>query len=239
MPIEEIPIGLIDEPTKDLRAWRDPSFADALRKDIEKEGLLTYPIVRRKAKGRFELMDGITRIRQLKKLGKDKVFCDVRECDDKDALIVGLKVGMKRLSQDPMGLAKSFKRLKDDYEMRLRDIADRFGFSRGYVSKLLALNRLAPSDQEALAKGKMNIEYAYRSISRKLGSKSKEWLEQSESECEACGSKKRFYDLETMRVCGNCKALLMGLIGEQKREAEKRKKIEKTHRRLDSLDKAS
>jgi ParB/RepB/Spo0J family partition protein len=232
MPIEEIPISLIDEPSKDLRAWRDPSFAEALRKDIDKEGLLVYPIVRLTPNGRYELIDGVTRIRELKKLGKDKVICDVRECDDKESLIIGLKVGMKRLSQDPMGLAKSFKRLRDDYGMRLRDIADRFGWSRGYVSKLLALNKLAPSDREALAKGKINIEYAYRMVSRKLGSKSKEWLEQSESECEACGIKKRFYELENMRLCGNCKALLMKLIHEQERESKKRKEIEETHKRL-------
>jgi ParB/RepB/Spo0J family partition protein len=232
MPIEEIAISLIDEPSKDLRAWRDPSFAEALRKDIEKEDILVAPIVRRKPNGRYELMDGVTRIRELRKLGKERVACDVRECDDKEALIIGLKVGMKRLSQDPMGLAKSFKRLRDDYEMRLIDIADRFGFSRGYVSKLLALNKLAPSDQEALAKGKINIEYAYRMVSRKIGSKSKEWLEQSESKCDACHSEKPFYELETMRLCGNCKALLMRLMREHEREAEKRRELEKAHKQL-------
>jgi len=232
MPIEEIAISLIDEPSKDLRAWRDPSFAEALRKDIEKEGILVYPIVRRKHDGRYELIDGVSRIRELKKLGKERVACDVREVDDKDALIIGLKVGMKRLSQDPMGLAKSFKRLRDDYEMRLIDIANRFGFSRGYVSKLLALNKLAPSDQEALAKGKINIEYAYRMVSRKIGSKSKEWLEQSESKCDACHSEKPFYELETMRLCGNCKALLMRLMREHEREAEKRRELEKAHKQL-------
>lgn len=232
MPIEAIPISLIDEPSKDLRAWRDPAFADALRKDIEKEGLLVAPIVRLKSNGRYELIDGVTRLRQLRKLGKDKVACDLRECDDKEALIIGLKVGMKRISQDPMGLAKSFKRLKEEHGMRVRDIADRFGFSKGYVSKLLSLNKLTPSDQEALAKGKINIEYAYRMVSRKLGSKSEEWLEKSESKCDACGSEKPFYELETMRLCGNCKALLMRLIGEQEREAEKRKETEKAHKRL-------
>ena len=231
MPIEEISISLIDEPSKDLRAWRDPAFADALRKDIEKEGILTYPIVRRKPKGRFELIDGITRLRQLRKLGKDKATCDVREYDDKEALIIGLKVGMKRLSQDPMGLARSFKRLKDDYGMRVKEIAERFGFSKGYVSKLLALNKLIPTDQEALAKGKMNIEYAYRLVSRKIGSRAEE-LEQTESKCEACHSEKPFYHLETLRLCGSCKALLMRLIGEQEREAEKRKEIEKAYKRL-------
>jgi len=231
MPIEELPISLIDEPSKDLRAWRDPAFAEALRKDIVREGILVNPIVRRKANGRYEIIDGITRLRQLRKLGKDKVACDVREYDDKEALIVGLKVGMKRLSQDPMGLARALKRLKDDYGMRAKDIADRFGFSKGYVSKLLALNKLTPTDQEALAKGKINIEYAYRLVSRKLGSKA-EWMEQSESKCEACHSEKPFYQLETLRLCGSCKALLMRLIGEQEREAEKRKEIEKAHKRL-------
>jgi ParB family chromosome partitioning protein len=234
MPIEEIPISLIEEPSKDLRAFRDPSFAEALRKDIEKEGILVYPIVRRMPNGRYQLIDGVTRIRELKRLGKDKVTCDVRECNDKEALIMGLKVGLKRLSQDPMGLAKSFKRLKDDHKMRLKDIADRFGFSRGYVSKLMALNKLTPEDQKALAQGKLNIEYAYRLVSRKLSSKTKELLEQSESECEACHSKKPFYQVETLRLCGSCKALLMRLIAEQERESEKRREIGKAHRRLDN-----
>jgi len=213
----EIPMCLIDLPEHDLRYYRNREFFELFCKDIEQNGILVPPILQTRSNGRFLVVDGVNRVRCAQKLNWKTVKCDVyEETDEKDRIIIGLRVNIKRLSHDPMGVCEAFHRLHE-LGMSQKEIARRFGFSKSHVSKLFALTKLHPSDKLRLAKGELTIPLAYNLVRKRRDPELMEKLG-IKNKCEMCGSKVDFGHTELIQICLNCKSLLQNLLESEKRK---------------------
>ena len=115
-------------------------------------------------------------------------------------------------------MAKVFKFLKEK-KWKHREIGERFGYSSAHVSKLLSLLELTPEQQLDVSKGNLTIEQGY-ALAHSLRYKQREF-ERDMSKCFACGSSYPSYDVQSTKLCFNCRSLLARAIS-KKREAEKK-----------------
>lgn len=216
----KIKVSLIDEPSADLRFYRDEGFSDALRYNLELKGLQIPLIVRSKDDGRFEILDGVTRYRELVGLGEKVVLCDVRNVDDKDALIIGLNMNMIRANPDYMGLAKAVKRLIASYGMKHYEIARQLNMSRSWVTKLNSLNQLPPRLQDMVSKNELSVLDAcewVRGLRRVKHERKALGQREKQATCSLCGSKKPSYEIEFVSACIGCMSRNRSWLEERKR----------------------
>ena len=202
---QEIEIDKLDEPAQDLRFFRSAAFEDRLLDDLRQEGAVIPVIVRPKPNtDRFEILDGISRVRSIRLLGKRVVLCQIVVCDAATAIIIGLKMNLYRHRHDPVGLAKAFRTLHDRYGIKYKDIAKRFDFTPSWISKLIALTKLPREYQEAVSRGDMTIEDGAR-----IASGDKHVLEHIDERrqvhCEVCGRPFDALEVVSLRTCYECK----------------------------------
>lgn len=218
---KEIPLSLIDLPDFDLRFYRDQDFFQLFCKDIEKSGIHVKPIVR-KHNNRYEVIDGVNRIKCVKKLKWETVICDVQDIpDETESLIMGLKLNLFRNPHDRMGVCNVCSRLHE-LGMKQIEIAKRFRFSKGYISKLVKISKkLDPYHKLELAKGRINIAQAYTYVKTTRNPDLMAKLERNgkiEFKCDVCNSSVPFHGRELVQLCHECKRKLQALI---RKEQEK------------------
>jgi ParB/RepB/Spo0J family partition protein len=228
----EIEVDKLDEAVEDLRFYRSSEFEDVLLDDLRREGALIPVIVRPKPNSdRFEIVDGVTRVRNERLLGKRNVLCQIIECDNATAIILGLKANIYRRRQDPVGLAKAFKTLHDQYKIKYRDIAKRFGYTRSWVSKLVALNSLSREYQEAVSRGDITIEDSYAIVSGERHVL-EHIDERRQVHCEVCGRPFDALEVHSKRICFECERGYRGYrVQVEKRYEEDMKRAEERLRK--------
>lgn len=162
MPV--IPIPAIETSTTNPRA--DFADIDELAASIRQHGQLQPILVRRmpEAKGRYELIAGERRLRAAKVAGLKKVHADVRQCDDAQAMVLGLTENLMRRDLGPIEKATGFKQLCTPTDeggagLAAEDVAATFGLSKCSVSKAIALLRLPTRWQELLRNGTVAVAH--------------------------------------------------------------------------------
>jgi len=202
-------------PTHDLRFYRSPQFLKVLCDDIKKEGMLVKPLVTPISDNHYQVVDGVNRIICAKKLGWETVKCDVVEVrNDKDIMVLGLKINLFRKSHDIMGTVTVLSRLKEK-GMKQKDLVKRFGLSKGYVSKLLALTKLPTREKLALAKGQITVSQAYQMVKPKRSHSLMEKLG-IEYKCDTCHSKVSFRERELIALCSECRSKLETVLRQER-----------------------
>ncbi len=76
-------------------------------------------------------------VEALRELGNKEVNAYIVDVSELNALIYGIKLNIKRQAHDPVGLGQSFKFLHHKYDLRYKDIAGRFNFTKDLRKKLL------------------------------------------------------------------------------------------------------
>lgn len=205
---KEIPLDLIDVSDFDVRFYRSMSFFKTLCDDIQTEGVLVKPIVQELPNGRFRVLDGVTRILVLRRLGKKSVVSHVVPAnpDERESLIQSLKMNLRRASQDPVGVSDVFKRLIALGETQ-KSIAKRFGYSKGHVSKLIAIANLSTSQKLDLAQGKMSIPQAYALVKTRRNPDLMRELK-IKQKCSVCDSACDYGQIELIQLCSECRGKL-------------------------------
>jgi len=227
---EEIDLDRLDEPPQDLRFFRSHRFEDALFLDLKKEGAVVPVVVRRKPNSdRFVIVDGVSRVRRLRELSVRSVWCEIIECSDAEAIVIGLKMNIFRRSHDPIGISKAFKTLNEKHGLKYKQIAKIFNYTPSWVSKLVALNNLAPEYKEMVARGDMTIEVGYEiarggDIARIMA----HVPERGKLRCDVCGRESDIGLTQTLRVCSECNADLESI--RLKREARIKRDMERASR---------
>lgn len=200
----EINIDKLDEPDEDLRFYRSSSFEDLLLDDLRREGAVIPVIVRPKPNSdRFIIVDGVTRARNARLLGKRLVSCQIIDVDESAAIILGLKMNIYRKRQDSVGLGRALKVLHDTHKIKYKDLAKRFDFSRSWVSKLVALNSLPVEYQRAVSRGDISVEDGASIVA---GDRHvlEHIDERRKVSCEACSRSFDSAELASWRLCREC-----------------------------------
>jgi ParB/RepB/Spo0J family partition protein len=157
--LQEILVGLIDEPEGRVRMSIDPAEVDDLAESIKAVGLV-QPIIVRKRDGRFEVVAGHRRYLAYRQCGYTAIPCIVRELDDLQCALMRASENLPRVDLTVIEEAAIYQDLIENHGLRLEDIARRMGKSEGVIKRRLALLEMPPCVQQALHRKAINYGVA-------------------------------------------------------------------------------
>lgn len=165
--IRRVPISAVS-PSREQPRRRFPEESIAsLAESIERDGLLSPPMVR-PSPGGYELIAGERRLRALKKLGAVTVDALVVEASDSEAAILSLVENLQREDLHYLDEAEAYQRLIRDHGLTQREVAQRLGRSQSAVANLTRLLTLPGPVQDALRDSKLGERHA-RALLRMQG----------------------------------------------------------------------
>lgn len=137
------------------------SELEELAESIRSVGQLAPLVVRKRARGGFELVAGERRLRAVRDvLGRDTVRATVADLDDGAAWDAMLDENLYRSDLDPVDEARAMRRRGDELGWSVSQIAKRWKKSANYVTDRLALLELDPGLQDLVRRGQLRIGHA-------------------------------------------------------------------------------
>ena len=134
-----------------------------LRASLGKYGQLSDILVRPLPDGRYELIDGESRLLELQEAGASEVEVKVLHLDDRDSSMVNLLMNVARGEQDPMGSSWAITKALET-GMSEEDVAAATGHTRDWVRFMKGLQELAPVYQDALREGKILVTHVREAL---------------------------------------------------------------------------
>lgn len=144
----------------------DETALASLAESIRQYGVLQPLTVTRKEIERpdegiaveYELIAGERRLRASKIAGLSTVPVVIRSGEDTDRMKLELAIieNLQREDLNPLDRAKAFRQLADEFGLQHKDIGQRVGKSREYVSNTLRILQLPEDMQQALASGEIS-----------------------------------------------------------------------------------
>ena len=142
------------------RTRMDPASLQELAASIRVQGIMQPILVRPVGNQRYEIVAGERRWRAAQIAGLRDVPVLVREIADEVALAMALVENIQREELNPLEEAMGLQRLIDEFGMTHQQAAEAVGRSRPAASNLLRLMQLAPSVQELLLEGSIDMGHA-------------------------------------------------------------------------------
>jgi ParB family chromosome partitioning protein len=145
------------------RKYFDDDEVKELAASIEKHGILSPLLVKKLDGNKAELVAGERRLRAATLAGLDKVPTIL--CSG-DSLEVSLIENIQRTGLHPIEEAEALKELADKQGFSQRKLSAVLGKSPGYLSKILALNKLPEAVKDLLrGDGKATIHFCLKILS--------------------------------------------------------------------------
>ena len=164
--IQSIPLKKLVPSPRNVRKVNDAAADAQLKADIAARGLLQNLVVRKAARGKFEVEAGGRRLAALQSLAADgalpathEVTCLVIEGDESEVREASLAENFQRLAMNPADEAQAFAAIIEA-GATTEDVARRFGLTVRFVEGRLRLASLAPCVFEALAEGAITLDMA-------------------------------------------------------------------------------
>ncbi len=119
------------------------------------------PIVVVSESAEFVVIDGYKRVRALQHLGRDTVRGTCWDVPELEALL--LERSLRRACEDPLDQAWLLAELRDRFSLSVEELARRFGRSKSWVSRRLALLQALPlAVQEQVRSGALSAHAAMK-----------------------------------------------------------------------------
>ncbi|HMB65343.1 MAG TPA: ParB/RepB/Spo0J family partition protein [Patescibacteria group bacterium] len=173
---EEMVVDVLSEEDKNKVFYIDPEkieanemqprkyFSDSalneLMDSIRTYGIIQPLVVIKKDKDKYELIAGERRLRSSQRLGLREVPVIVRDFDQQKKLEVSLVENLQREDLNPVEKALAYRKLIDEFNLTVNEMAKRVGKSRPVISNNLRMLGLPEEIQEALMKGTINEGHA-------------------------------------------------------------------------------
>ncbi len=144
-PSEKIRLIEIDKLSRGQFQPRREFGKDALNdlaETIRKHGVMQPIIIRSTGEDRFEIIAGERRWRAAQIAGLTVIPAITRSTDDKTTLALSLIENIQREDLSYIEEAESFQRLKDDFDLKNKEVAEAVGKSEKEISLLLGLLKL-------------------------------------------------------------------------------------------------
>jgi len=125
---------------------------DGLAQSIKAKGFI-QPIVVRKVGEGYEVVAGGRRFEASKLLGLKEIPTIIKDIDDKDTFLFAIAENLQRKDLNPIEEAMALKRLMDEFEFNLEDMAQLLGKDKTTIVNTLRLLKLPPEIQAAVKKG--------------------------------------------------------------------------------------
>ncbi len=157
--IRRVPLSAVAPSREQPRRRFQEDSITSLAESIERDGLLSPPMVR-PCPGGYELIAGERRLRALKKLGAVSVDALVVEADDSEAAILSLVENLQREELHYLDEAEACRRLIQQHGLTQKEIAQRLGRSQSAVANLLRLMTLPDAVRDALRDAPLGERHA-------------------------------------------------------------------------------
>lgn len=150
-PIEEVHANR-EQPRRRF----DDAALDELAASIAEVGVLEPILVRKRAKGGYEIVAGERRWRAAQRAGLKEVPVFVRELNTQEAFEAALVENLQREDLNPIETARAFHRLVEELGHSQETVAKRVGKDRSTVANALRLLKLPESVLEMLEEGRLS-----------------------------------------------------------------------------------
>lgn len=137
-----------------------PGELAELTASIRESGVLQPVMVRRKGDGIYELISGERRWRAAKEAGLETIQAVIRNCSDKESLLLALVENLQREDLNPMETARAYARMMNEFGMTKEAIAQKVGCDRSSVANFVRLLNLHPEVQELVEAGTLSAGHA-------------------------------------------------------------------------------
>jgi ParB family chromosome partitioning protein len=133
---------------------------DDLVLSIQRKGILQPLLVRQFQPGRFEIIAGERRWRAAKIAKLERVPVVIINCNDQEALEIGLIENLQRHDLNPIEEGEAIKRLQEEFKLTQEQIASSIGKSRSYVANMMRLGTLDPDIKASIRENKLSAGHA-------------------------------------------------------------------------------
>lgn len=157
--VREVSPGLVDPNPHQPRQNFDGPALEALAASIRVHGIL-QPLVVTMVGTRYELIAGERRLRAAKLAGFDTVPVIVRSFDEQQKLELALIENLQRAELNPIEVATAYRKLLDQFNMRLEDLGKRIGKDISTISNTTRLLNLPDIAKRALIENKIKEAHA-------------------------------------------------------------------------------
>lgn len=152
----KVKINDIIIPEERARASYSDEQHALLEASLTKYGQLSDPIVRPLENGKYELVDGESRVREFGAAGMEEIDVRVVDLNDKDSNMVNILMNIARGTQDPIGICLALTKARDS-GMTEEEMCTATGHSREWVKFMLLLGTLPEEYQGALQDGRLKV----------------------------------------------------------------------------------
>jgi len=157
--IKEVAMGLIDEPDVVDRIEIDPDGISELAENISEVGLL-QPVLLRPMGDRYEIVAGHRRFLATQKLGLSVIDAVVKEMTDQEAAIIRASENLARENLTPFEEAVIFNNLVAKHDLKIEQIAKKFGYKPGTIRRRMDLIKMPPQLQKAVHAKQISVTVA-------------------------------------------------------------------------------
>ncbi len=145
-----------DQPRKEF----EEAPLQELAESIKIHGIIQPMTVRHMGDGTYQIISGERRFRASQRAGLKQVPAFIRTVNDQTLLEMALIENIQRQDLNPMEVAYSYFRLKQDFNLTQNDVADRVGKPRTTVANYLGILNTSPKVQQAIKEKKISIGVA-------------------------------------------------------------------------------
>ncbi len=164
--VREVDPGLVDPNPHQPRQNFDEAALEALAASIRVHGILQPMVVTQKGP-RYELIAGERRLRAAKIAGLETVPVIVRSFDEQEKLELALIENLMRAELNPLEVATAYRKLLDQFNLRLADLSERIGKDISTISNTTRLLLLPAEAKRALIENKITEGHARTLLSMK------------------------------------------------------------------------
>lgn len=150
--IIEIETTLLQPNPLQPRGLISPDSLTDLVNSIREQGILE-PLVIAKTPAGYQIIAGERRWRAAKVLGLPKVPVVIKETTPQGMLEMSIVENVQREDLNPVERAQAYKRLIDEFQLSVTEVAKRVGKSLPYISNTIRLLTLPDAIKDALAAG--------------------------------------------------------------------------------------
>jgi ParB family chromosome partitioning protein len=158
--LARLPVAALRPGKYQPRTRMDEASLAELADSIRARGVIQPIVVRPVEEGRYEILAGERRWRAARMAGQEEVPALIRQVRDEVALVIGLIENIQREDLNPIEEGNGLKRLIEEFNLTHDEVARAVGRSRVGVTNMLRLLELAPSVQEMVQAGKLDMGHA-------------------------------------------------------------------------------
>lgn len=158
--INEIPLEQIVVNPFQPRIDFNQDALQELSKSIEIHGVVQPITVRQLDTDEYQLIAGERRLKASKLAGLEKIPAYIRTANDQEMLEIALIENIQRQDLNPMEMASTYQRLKEECSLSDYELGERLGKRRSTITNYIGLLRLPPEIQLSLKERKLSMGHA-------------------------------------------------------------------------------